>query len=214
MKTFRSLTLCAAVLLTAVITGNAAAQYRWVDAEDKVHYGDSPPRDAREVRALSTRGAPAPAIREDSSRCLPFELRRAVERAPVVVYTAPECQPCAPAVALLRERGVPHDERSVTSPDDLQEFRRLSGGLRLPYLVVGSQTQSGFNPDIWSSLLDAAGYPKGSVLPRDYAWPAARPLVPQTEARQTPAGAESRPKAQAAGAQPPTAAAAPAPAQR
>jgi len=214
MKAFRSLTLCAALLLTTALVGNAAAQYRWVDAEGKVHYGDAPPRDAKEVRALSTRSTPAPAIREDSSRSLPFELRRAVERAPVVVYTAPECQPCAPALALLRERGVPHDERTVTSPDDLQEFRRLSGGLRLPYLTVGSQTQSGFNPDIWLSLLDAAGYPKGSVLPRDYQWPAAKPLVPQAEAKQPPAGAESRPQAQAAGAPPATAAAAPAPAQR
>ncbi len=101
---------------------------------------------------------------------------------------------------------MPFTERTVVSPDDLQEFRRVSGGLRLPYVSVGSQTQSGFNPDIWLSLLDAAGYPKGSVLPRSYQWPAPQPLVPPAQP-QGQAQAESRPSAPAAE----QAAAAPAP---
>lgn len=170
-----ALALCAAVL-AATVSATALAQYRWVDANGKVHYGDAPPRDAKDVRALNVRSAP-PAGTEGTGN-LPFELRRAMERAPVVLYTAPECQPCAPAAALLRERGVPFAERTVVSPEDVQEFRRLSGGLRLPHVTVGSQSQSGFNPDIWLSMLDAAGYPKGSMLPRSYQWPAPQPLVP------------------------------------
>jgi glutaredoxin len=211
MKPLRTLSLSAVFLLAATLAAGAAAQYRWLDNEGKVHYGDAPPRDAKDVRSLGTRAAPAPAIKEDSTRNLPFELRRAVERAPVVVYTAPECQPCAPAVALLRDRGVPYTERTVVSPEDVQEFRRISGGLRLPYLTIGSQAQSGFNPDIWLSLLDAAGYPKGSVLPRDYQWPAGQPLVPQ----QAEAKAQGTVSEQAAApTAAPAAPAAPAPAKR
>ena len=191
MKPLRMLPLFAAAVLAVALVSPAAAQYRWVDAEGKIHYGDSPPRDAKDVRSLNVRAAPAgPADKEDSARSLPFELRRAAERAPVVVYTAPECHPCAPAIALLRERGVPYTERTVSSPDDLQEFRRISGGLRLPYVTVGSQSQSGFNPDIWLSLLDAAGYPKGSMLPRSFQWAAPQPLA-------APAQAETKPPAQA-----------------
>jgi len=185
--------LLLAALMAITLAGAAAAQYRWVDAEGKVHYGDMPPRDAKDVRSLGLRPAPAPAGAETASN-LPFELRRAVERAPVVLYTAPECQPCVPAAAMLRERGVPFTERTVTSPDDLQEFRRLSGGLRLPHLTVGSQVQNGFNPDIWSSLLDAAGYPKGSMLPRSYQWPSPQPLVPPAKSEANaaaPAAAET-----------------------
>jgi glutaredoxin len=191
MKPKRAFPLFAAVLLAAAVCSPAGAQYRWVDAEGKIHYGDSPPRDAKEVRSLNVRAAPAgPETKDDAARSLPFELRRAAERAPVVLYTAPDCQPCAPAIALLRERGVPYTERSVSSPDDLQEFRRISGGLRLPYVTVGGQSQSGFNPDIWLSLLDAAGYPKGSMLPRSYQWATPQPLV-------APPPAESKPPAQA-----------------
>lgn len=182
-----------AALLAAAVAAPAGAQYRWTDAGGKVHYGDSPPRDAKDVRSLSLRAAPSP-TGADGTANLPFEVRRAMERAPVVLYTSPDCQPCGPAAALLRERGVPYTERTIRSPDDLQEFRRISGGLRLPYVTVGSQAQSGFEPDGWLSLLDAAGYPKGSMLPRSYQWPAAQPLVPpaKPEAKTTePAAVES-----------------------
>jgi glutaredoxin len=206
MKT-RTITATAA-LLAALFAGAAGAQYRWVDAEGKVHYGDAPPRDAKDVRALNVRTAPGQPG-GDGAASLPFELRRAVERAPVVLYTAPDCQPCALAVGLLRERGVPFTQRTVASPDDLQEFRRISGGLRMPHVTVGNQVQSGFNPDVWMSLLDAAGYPKGSMLPRNYQWPAPQPLVPPAAgAKPQPAGTEQTAAADAAA----SGAAAPAPA--
>jgi glutaredoxin len=163
-----------AAALAAVFAPSAVAQYRWTDANGKVTYGDVPPRDAKDVRPLGNRAAVAPA---DGAANLPFELRRAVERAPVVLYTTPECPPCAPAVALLRERGIPYSERVVVSQTDLKEFQRITGSLRLPHLTVGSQAQNGFNQDLWTALLDAAGYPKGSMLPRSYQWPAPQPIV-------------------------------------
>ena len=175
----------AVALLALALAAPAAAQYRWTDASGKVHYGDRPPSDAKDVRAVGRSPAAGPAGPEAN---LPFELRRATERAPVVLYTSPDCQPCAPAAALLRERGVPFVERTVSSPDDVQELRRISGGLRLPYVTVGGQSQSGFNPELWTAMLDAAGYPKGSMLPRSYQWPAPQPLVPPKQ--EAKAGAE------------------------
>ena len=181
----RTTTTLFAAALAAALCLPAMAQYRWTDASGKVHYGDSPPRDAKDVRSLGTRPAPAAA---DGGASLPFELRRAVERSPVVLYTAPDCQPCVPAAALLRERGVPFTERTVTTNEDLQEFRRLTGGLRLPHVTVGTLSQNGFHPEIWQSLLDAAGYPKGSMLPRSFQWASPQPLVP-AKAEPKPADA-------------------------
>ncbi len=203
MKPLLALSIIAAVLAAAP-AGTALAQFRWVDANGKVHYGDAPPREAKDIRALGGRTLPQPPRRDESPQQLPFELRRAIERAPVTLYTAPECQPCAPAVALLRERGVPFVERTVVSSEDVFEFRRISGGLRLPYLTVGGQTQSGFSPDAWSSVLDAAGYPKSSILPTNYQWPAAQSVAAPKQAQAAPAtqgettGAPPAPTEQAA----------------
>lgn len=191
MNRNRAITLLAAAL-TAAFCLPVAAQYRWTDANGRVHYGDMPPADAKDVRSLSMRPAPAPA---DASTTLPFELRRAVERAPVVLYTAPDCQPCVPAATLLRDRGVPFTERTVITNEDLQEFRRITGGLRLPHVTVGTLSQNGFSPETWNSLLDAAGYPKGSMLPRSYQWAAPQPLVP---AKAEPKAADAATSAAAA----------------
>ena len=186
MKIIAGFALLAAMLV-AIPTGPAVAQYRWTDASGKVNSGDRPPSDAKDVRPVGGRSPSSPS--GDAGSGLPYEVRRAMERAPVVLYTAPDCQPCVPAVALLRERGVPFTERTVSSPDDLQELRRISGGLRLPYVTVGAQTQNGFNPDLWLSMLDAAGYPKGSMLPKSYQWPAPQPLVPPPPKAEVKAGA-------------------------
>jgi glutaredoxin len=180
MKNFLALL---AALLTCLVAP-AAAQYRWVDKDGKVTYGDSPPPSARDVRSL---GKAAGSKEGDSGVALPYELRRAVERSPVVLYTSADCQPCGVARDFLRARGVPHAEKTVTTPADLDEMRRVTGNLRLPYLAVGGQNQTGFNPDAWNAMLDAAGYPRGSMLPRAYSWPAASPLAPAAE--QASAGA-------------------------
>jgi glutaredoxin len=191
-RTLATALLCA--MLVALSATTASAQYRWIDANGKVNFGDTPPRDAKEVKPIGNRAASAPPG-ADSQSSLPFELRRAVERAPVVLYTAPECPPCAPAVALLRERGIPYSERVVVTQADLREFERLSGGLRLPHLTVGGQARNGFNPDLWTALLDAAGYPKGSMLPRSYQWPAPQPIVPPVKPEAEAADANAAPQA-------------------
>jgi glutaredoxin len=179
--------LAAAVVAAAFATALAApasAQYRWIDANGKVNFGDQPPKDAKEVKPIGNKPA---AGAGDSTSGMPFELRRAVERAPVVLYTTTDCQPCTPAVQLLRQRGIPYRERVVISQADLQEFERLTGSMRLPHITIGSQSQNGFNPEIWTTLLDAAGYPKGSMLPLSYQWPAPQPLLPPAKAEAKPA---------------------------
>jgi glutaredoxin len=170
MLRFTALLLLALGLATA-----AQAQYRWTDANGRVHYGDTPPRDAKDVRPVSARSGQGAA--DGAQAALPFELRRAVDRSPVVLITGPDCAPCGAARDLLKNRGVPHTEKTVSTPADLDEMRRIAGSLRLPHLAIGGQAQSGFNPDVWSSLLDAAGYPRGSMLPRSFQWSAAEPLA-------------------------------------
>jgi hypothetical protein len=44
-------------------------------------------------------------------------------------------------------------------------------------LTIGSQQIKGFSDSEWTQFLDAAGYPKTSVLPGNYRNAAASPLV-------------------------------------
>ncbi|WP_119156081.1 DUF4124 domain-containing protein [Caldimonas tepidiphila] len=158
------------------------ALYKVVGPDGRVSYTDRPPQESAKVQPLSPAGgAAAP------DAALPFELRQAVQRHPVTLYTRADCAPCDSGRALLRRRGVPHVEKSVATSADAEAFRRL-GGQSLPLLQVGTKRLEGFTEDEWNSYLDAAAYPAQSRLPSSHAFGKATPLA---AAGGTPAPATS-----------------------
>ena len=164
--------LAACVLLG--LAGGAHAQYKVVAPDGKVTYTDrAPPPEQGRVVTINGRTAPA---EPDSS--LPYELREATRRYPVTLYVASAgCEPCDSARGLLRKRGVPYTEHVVSSPEDAEALERLSGSREAPTLTIGAQVVRGYAPELWTSYLDAAGYPHESKLPTTYAYKPATPVV-------------------------------------
>jgi glutaredoxin len=157
------------------VLNTAAAQYKWTDVDGRTVYGDNPPRDARNVQRVDARGATGDA---DQYSGLSFESRRAAQQFPVLLYTTANCQPCDSARELLRARGIPYGERTVSSKEDSDALEKLGLGNRLPVLTVGRQVQREFEIRSWHAALDAAGYPRSGQLPRT--WPTTPvPLAPR-----------------------------------
>lgn len=162
---------CAAITLAA--SAHAQTVYRIVGPDGKVSFSDQPPPPASKARVTTA----APGGGSAVSASLPFELKEVVQRYPVTLYTGANCSPCASARNLLTSRGVPFTERTVNSNDDAEALQRISGGTNLPVGTIGSQQLKGFSDVEWTQYLDAAAYPKTSVLPASYQQPAPRPLV-------------------------------------
>jgi hypothetical protein len=78
---------------------------------------------------------------------------------------------------LLTSRGVPFNERTVTTAEDAEALQRLAGESSLPFLTIGGQRLKGFSDSEWTQFLDAAGYPKTSALPSGYRNGLSGPLV-------------------------------------
>ncbi|MDQ7954665.1 MAG: glutaredoxin family protein [Rhodocyclaceae bacterium] len=182
---------CSCALLLAAGAASAQSLYRNVDANGRVTYTDRPP---------AANAQPAPVGRSGSgtagaSAQLPFELRQIVQRYPVTLYTGDDCAPCTTGRQLLQTRGIPFDERTVKSSEDIAALERLSGRNGLPLLTIGSQQLKGYSDTEWSQYLDAAGYPKSVQLPAGYRNPPAQPLVAQqaAPAAQAPAPAGVQP---------------------
>lgn len=148
--------------------------YRSVGPDGKVTFSDQPPPAASKARvsASSTDGAAS-----EAASTLPFELRKVVGQYPVTLYSGENCGPCASARSFLKTRGVPFAEKNVITSEDTQALQRLSGDNSLPFMTIGSQQLKGFSDAEWTQFLDAAGYPKTSVLPISYRHAAATPLV-------------------------------------
>ncbi len=192
------------VLLLACTGVQAQTVYRIVGPDGKVTFSDRAPDNAAKP---TTMGA-APAASAGAG--LPFELSKVAQRFPVTLYTGSDCAPCSSARNLLVNRGVPFTERTVSSNEDIDALRKLSGDASLPFGTIGSQRMAGFSDTEWMQYLDMAGYPKQSQLPPSYRRPAATPLVAvvaapaATAAASDPASATASPRARTVPPQAPT----------
>jgi glutaredoxin len=168
------------VLATGLVLATPShALYKVVGPDGKITYTDRAPG-LNEGKVSPLGGRPVPVA---ADVVLPIELRQAVSRYPVTLYTiGGACEPCDSARQLLRQRGVPHSEKQVLSPEDGEALQRLSGGLDAPTLTIGGQTLRGLATEVWSSYLDSAGYPRESRLPQGYQFPAPTPITERREA--------------------------------
>lgn len=161
----------AGVLLATVV--QAQGVYRIVGPDGRITYSDQPPPTGATVRQAGG----ASAVGNAAGAALPFELRQVVGRFPVTLYTSNDCTPCNSGRNLLQARGIPFTEKTVNTFEDTEALQRISGSSSLPLLSIGSQQIKGFSEQQWTQFLDAAGYPKQSVLPAGYRQPASTPLV-------------------------------------
>jgi glutaredoxin len=186
-------------LVLVAVGAMAQPVYRQVDKNGKVTFSDRAPTASTEP-ASGAQGGPSSA----ANAGLPYELRQVVQRYPVMLYTGEECSPCATARTLLVTRGIPFDERTVKSNEDIEALQRLSSQSSLPLLTIGSQQLKGYSDAEWSQYLDAAGYPKSNSLPAGYRNGPARPLVAQqtAPAPRAPAAPTAQPAPPAASSEP------------
>ncbi len=185
---------CAMISVMALTASGLQAQsvYRIVGPDGRVTFSDKPSLSAVPAAKGSAPDIPTTAP-SASGVALPFELRRVVNQFPVTLYTASNCAPCDQGRLLLRKRGVPFAEKTVSSAEDAQALQTLSGNTSLPFLTIGSQQIQGFSEQEWTQYLTAAAYPETSKLPASYRAPAATPLV----VPEQPAVAQDKPAPQA-----------------
>jgi len=171
--------LAAAALAAALAAPAAYAQYKWIDANGRVNYGDRPPpTDSRRVMRgpAGVHSSEAPAAGDHR---LPYALRSAASRYPVVLYTAPDCAPCDLGRSHLAQRGVPYTEKLVQTAADVRAFNALQlGSTQFPVLTVGTDRMAGFEATLWNRMLDAAAYPRSSMLPPNYVARSLEPMSP------------------------------------
>jgi glutaredoxin len=183
------------------LSGLAQGVYRIVGPDGRVSFSDQPQPSAN-ARPVTGNASGASA----SGAQLPFELRQISSRYPVTLYTSAECAPCNSGRNLLNARGIPYTEKTLSTAEDAEALKRLTGQASLPFLTIGSQQIKGYSDGEWTQFLDAAGYPKQSALPPGYRRAAATPLVAvQAAAGPAPSAPAQQP---AASTEPPVAPAA------
>lgn len=158
--------------LSLAAASPAWALYKVVGPDGKVTYTDRPPVDAKaqSVKAGASAGP--------STEGLPYALARVVSRYPVVLITSANCASCEAGRQLLKARGVPFAEKTVSTPEDALALSSQEGTDQVPVMRIGGQQVQGFSSTEWNSYLDAAGFPAQSQLPAGYKNPPPISLAP------------------------------------
>jgi glutaredoxin len=179
MKSMAKALLAAAGLSMLVGAGgslSAQTVYRIVGPDGRITFSDKPPA-APDAKAAVVNSGGRTATGGTAGASLPLELRQAMSRYPVTLYAGPNCGPCSSGRAMLNARGIPFNEKTVTSAADIAALQRIAGEPSLPLLTIGGQKLKGFSDVDWGQTLDAAGYPATSQLPASYRNPVATALV-------------------------------------
>jgi glutaredoxin len=173
----------------AAFSSQISAQqlYRIVGPDGRVTFSDQPPPPSSNAKVTTGRGGSF--AESAGGAALPFELRSVAQRFPVTLYTSKDCAPCNTGRNMLTSRGIPFNERTVESNEDIEALKRLAGETSLPLATVGGQQMKGYSESEWTQFLDAAGYPKTSQLPSGYRNPAPSPLVARAAPPAAPAAA-------------------------
>lgn len=154
-------------MLGCLTSAHAEEYFRSIDQVGKIHYGDAPLPNATEVEKLKAKSKPIP------DNTLPFETKRATEKAPVTLYSAEGCgEGCMQARDLLSSRGIPYTEQVLVTVDEIADFKKRSGSDSMPTISIGNLWLQGFLAQQWHDELDKAGYPKNApfgLRPQDHA---------------------------------------------
>ena len=132
------------LFLLACTAGAHAQLYKSVGPDGKTTYSDTPPSstakhvDTKPIGSGNTGGIN-----------LPYEVAEAVKNNPVTLYTGTKCLPCDDGRTLLTTRGIPFNEKTVSSNEDIVRLRQAGGNTQLPLLIVGRTKQQGFEPGGW-----------------------------------------------------------------
>ena len=175
MKTFIFLALF------GIAAGAHAAQfYEWVDEKGVKQYTQQPP--PPNIKQVQQRRLGTNVVETSGPS---YSMQQATKTFPVTLYVTDCGDLCKSARAHLTKRGIPHSEKNPQKQDEIEAFKKLTGGaMEVPLLVVGQlKTVKGYQASEWDAALDAAGYPSTAV---PGAKPAATPPVP-AKADTTPA---------------------------
>ncbi len=191
IPTFMRCFIMLAALVPLLWCAPAQAQlYKWVGPDGKLNYTDTPPPpSAKSSEKKSLNGA------NTVEANLPYALAQSVKKNPVTLYTMSDCAPCTQARNLLTTRGIPFSEKTIQTPDDLAQLKKL-GGSQLPFLLIGGSSEEGFEASQWHRRLSDAAYPEVSQLPNTYRYLPAEPAAPSAPSATSATSAAKDPAQQ------------------
>jgi len=150
-------TLAIVILLGLAAAAHAAQMYEWVDEKGVKQYTQQPP--PPNIKNVTQKRLATSVV---ETRGPSYTMQQAMKNFPVTLYVTDCGDPCKSARAHLTRRGIPVTEKNPLQREEIERFRKLTGGgMEVPLLLIGEKiTLKGYLTSEWDAAFDQAGYPR------------------------------------------------------
>jgi glutaredoxin len=152
MKTHQS--IVAGLAMTALSMCAQSEIYTWTDAQNRVHFSDKKPADAKtQVVTPTINTYSSPEV--SKSRWTPPPQPKT--RAAVTMYSAAWCGVCQRAHDYFVQQNIPFNEYDVETTEQGKNDFAAMGGRGVPIILVNDFRMNGFSAEQFDQLYQQAG---------------------------------------------------------
>jgi len=125
--------------------------YKWVDKNGKIHYGDSPPDNAK-LKKITGNVSSFTSVSVEPFVFDPNNITKRKTSKSVVMYSTSWCGYCKKAARHFRQKKIPFTEYDIEkSAKAANEYKKLRGR-GVPVILIGDRRMNGFSVKAFDSI--------------------------------------------------------------
>jgi len=118
--------------------------FKWVDEQGNVHYGDSPPDNAK-LKRITGKVSSYTSVSVEDFEYDPANITERKQTKSVVMYSTSWCGYCKKAALHFRKNNIPFTEYDIEKSEKAaKEYKNLNGR-GVPIILIGDQRMNGFS---------------------------------------------------------------------
>ncbi|MDH3636175.1 MAG: glutaredoxin family protein [Gammaproteobacteria bacterium] len=144
MKKLHLLIACLALFFFMASPVGSGQLFKWVDDQGNVHYGDSPPENAK-LKRITGKVSSYTSVSVEEFVYDPGNITKRTRSKGVVMYSTSWCGYCKKAALHFRKNNIPFTEHDIEKSEQAaKEYKKLNGR-GVPIILIGDQRMNGFN---------------------------------------------------------------------
>ncbi len=125
--------------------------YKWIDNNGKIHYGDSPPKNAK-LKKITGEITSFSSVSVEPFVYDPNLVSKRKKSRSVIMYSTSWCGYCKKAARYFRQKKIPFTEYDIEkNAKAAREYKRLRGK-GVPVILIGDRRMNGFSIKTFDSI--------------------------------------------------------------
>ena len=151
MKIIPFLITCLALIFLTASPVGSGELFKWVDHQGNVHYGDSPPENAK-LKRITGKVSSYTSVSVEEFAYDPDNITKRKRSKGVIMYSTSWCGYCKKAALHFRKNNIPFTEHDIEKSEQAARDYKKLNGRGVPIILIGDQRMNGFNATAFDQI--------------------------------------------------------------